>query len=96
VSSHFKEGGMHNRIRAIAEGSDDLVGKGATLEEAYADFAEKVARFVARQQGFADPSELPENYFDDKPIRTHVEVIIQPHNQWVKAYWVKAYGEGGS
>lgn len=71
--------------------NDDVVGKGETLKDAYENFAEKVARFVAEQQGFSDPRELPGDYFDDKPIRTKVEVIVQPHNQWVKAYWVKAY-----
>lgn len=71
--------------------NDDVVGKGETLKDAYENFAEKVARFVAEQLGLSDPRELPEDYFDDKPIRTKVEVIVQPHNQWVKAYWVKAY-----
>jgi hypothetical protein len=81
---------MNDMMSGIVD-NDDLIGRGETLKDAYEDFAEKVARFVAEQQGLSDPRELPEDYFDDKPIRTKVEVIIQPHNQWVKAYWVKAY-----
>jgi hypothetical protein len=91
VSSHFKEVGMHNRISAISDGSAEIIGKGATLEEAYEDFARKVAHFVAERKGLSGPGELPDDFFDDKPIHTNVEVIIQPHNQWVKEYWVKAY-----
>jgi hypothetical protein len=82
---------MHNRISAIADGSDELIGKGSTLEEAYEDFAGKVADFVAKQRGFSVPRELPEDFFDNKPIRTKVELVVQRDNNWVKEYWVKAY-----
>lgn len=73
---------------------DDLAridGIGETLEGAYEDFAKKVAELVAEKKGLGSPHELPADYFDDKPIATYVKIIVQPHNQWVKAYWVKAY-----
>jgi hypothetical protein len=68
-----------------------VVGKGETLRAAYEQFAEHVARTVAKNRGLDGPHELPEDFFDEHPIPTAVEVIVQPHNQWVKAYWVKAY-----
>jgi hypothetical protein len=59
------------------------------LRAAYEDFAEKVAKGLAKLNGV---DELDDDYFSSRPpIRTRVEIEVAPHNNWVKAYWVKAY-----
>lgn len=68
----------------------DVVGEGRTLSDAYEDFAKRIAERVADNRGLA-PGDLPEDFFDRHPIPTVVKVVVQPHNEWVKAYWVKAY-----
>jgi len=59
------------------------------LGQAYEDFAEKVAKGLAKLN---DVEQLDERYFASRPrIRTYVEIEVSPHNNWVKEYWVKAY-----
>lgn len=68
-------------------------GPADDLRAAYEDFAEKVRHGIAElYQG-----SLPDEDFFDKrpPIRTLVSITPAPRNDnWVKAYWVKAYGGG--
>lgn len=66
----------------------DIVGEGKTLGEAYDDFAHKVSK-RAEESGLTGAE--AEERFDANPIRTTVEITVLPHNEWVKAYWVKAY-----
>ena len=59
------------------------------LRQAYENFAEKVAKGLAKLNGV---DRLDDDYFRSRPrIRTYVEIEVAPHNNWVKAYWVKAY-----
>lgn len=66
----------------------DIVGEGRTLREAYDDFAEKISKRAEKHGLTGDEAGA---LFDANPIRTTVEITVLPHNEWVKAYWVKAY-----
>jgi hypothetical protein len=72
----------------IAEFVSGVVGRGRTLEGAYESFARKVAE-RAQEQGLS--ADEAERLLDEHSIPTYVEIVVQPHNEWVKAYWVKAY-----
>ncbi|MFO7572876.1 MAG: hypothetical protein R6W48_09815 [Gaiellaceae bacterium] len=85
MSSH--DGGPHVP-EEIAEFVKGVVGKGRTLDGAYENFAQKVAE-RAQERGLS--ADEAERLFDEHSIPTYVEIVVLPHNEWVKAYWVKAY-----
>jgi hypothetical protein len=80
---------MNNGGQGLGFEIHDIVGEGRTLKEAYDDFAEKISKRAAEDHGLT--GDEAGALFDANPIRTTVEIVVVPHNQWVKAYWVKAY-----
>ena len=79
---------MNNGGEGLGFDIHDVVGEGRTLEEAYDDFAKKISK-RAEDNGLT--GDAAGEVFDANPIRTKVEIVVLPHNEWVKAYWVKAY-----
>jgi hypothetical protein len=59
------------------------------LREAYEGFARDVAESLMKHRGV---DRLDDDFFATRPpIRTIVYIEPAPRNNWVKAYWVKAY-----
>jgi len=84
--NHFENEFRDDELELIGE-TEGYSDEG--LRRAYEDFAEKVAKGIAQLNGV---DRLDDDYFSSRPrIRTYVEIEVAPHNNWVKAYWVKAY-----
>jgi hypothetical protein len=79
---------MNNGGNGLGFDIHDIVGKGRTLDEAYDNFAKQISK-RAEENGLT--GDAAEELFDANPVRTKVEIVVLPHNEWVKAYWVKAY-----
>jgi hypothetical protein len=79
---------VHDGGNGLGFDIDDIVGEGRTIEEAHDDFARQVSERAAGRGLTGDEAA---KVFDANPIRTKVEIVVLPHNEWVKAYWVKAY-----
>ena len=79
---------MNNGGNGLGFDIHDIVGKGRTLDEAYDNFAEQISK-RAEEHGLT--GDAAAELFEANPVRTKVEITVLPHNEWVKAYWVKAY-----
>lgn len=69
----------------------EVIGTGSTIVGAFEDAAKQAAERFGRAD--ATQEELGE-YFDRRPFDARIQVVVQPHNQWVKAYKVILGGGG--
>jgi hypothetical protein len=65
---------------------DSVIGEGTTIVGAFEDAAMKAAEKFGREGATMEELEAE---FDRRPFNASIQVIVQPHNQWVKAYKVK-------
>lgn len=65
--------------------SSDIVAEHGDLRTAFELAAEETYK---RYRPPTDSAEEVEDFFRQNPFKVRLEIVVQPHNQWVKAYRV--------
>ena len=65
------------------EYEERVIGTGTTIVGAFEDAAKKAAEKFGREGATLEELEAE---FERRPFDAQIQVVVQPHNQWVRVY----------